>query len=117
MDVGCDRSGGEIRIGTGSDWLEILGCGMVHPNVLRHCGIDPDVYQGFAFGLGIDRLGMRAAGRRAHIFGALEAPPAAIASSRIACLRLSLMRPCSSTRMTLTLTMSPILTTSPTLLT
>jgi phenylalanyl-tRNA synthetase alpha chain len=58
MDVGCDRSGGEIRIGTGSDWLEILGCGMVHPNVLRHCGIDPDVYQGFAFGLGIDRLGM-----------------------------------------------------------
>ncbi len=58
MDVGCDRSGGEVRIGTGSDWLEILGCGMVHPNVLRHCGIDPDVYQGFAFGLGIDRLGM-----------------------------------------------------------
>ena len=63
MDIGCDRpkpgeGGGEIRIGTGSDWLEILGCGMVHPNVLRFCGIDPDVYQGFAFGLGIDRLGM-----------------------------------------------------------
>ena len=58
MDVGCDRSGGEIRIGTGSDWLEILGCGMVHPNVLRNCGIDPDVYQGFAFGMGVDRLGM-----------------------------------------------------------
>jgi phenylalanyl-tRNA synthetase alpha chain len=58
MDIGCDRSGGEIKIGTGSDWLEILGCGMVHPNVLRFCGIDPDVYQGFAFGLGIDRLGM-----------------------------------------------------------
>jgi phenylalanyl-tRNA synthetase alpha chain len=58
MDIGCDRSGGEVRIGTGSDWLEILGCGMVHPNVLRQCGIDPDVYQGFAFGLGIDRLGM-----------------------------------------------------------
>ncbi|MBI1406553.1 MAG: phenylalanine--tRNA ligase subunit alpha [Caulobacter sp.] len=57
MDVGCDRSGGEVRIGTGSDWLEILGCGMVHPNVLRHCGIDPDVYQGFAFGMGVDRLG------------------------------------------------------------
>jgi phenylalanyl-tRNA synthetase alpha chain len=57
MDVGCDRSGGEVKIGTGSDWLEILGCGMVHPNVLRHCGIDPDVYQGFAFGMGVDRLG------------------------------------------------------------
>ncbi|MBX3479676.1 MAG: phenylalanine--tRNA ligase subunit alpha [Caulobacter sp.] len=57
MDVGCDRSGGEVRIGTGEDWLEILGCGMVHPNVLRHCGIDPDVYQGFAFGMGVDRLG------------------------------------------------------------
>jgi len=58
MDVGCDRSGGEIRIGTGSDWLEILGCGMVHPNVLRNCGIDQDIYQGFAFGMGVDRLGM-----------------------------------------------------------
>jgi phenylalanyl-tRNA synthetase alpha chain len=58
MDVGCDRSGGELKIGTGSDWLEILGCGMVHPNVLRHSGIDPDVYQGFAFGMGVDRLGM-----------------------------------------------------------
>jgi len=58
MDVGCDRSGGELKIGAGSDWLEILGCGMVHPNVLRHCGIDPDVYQGFAFGMGVDRLGM-----------------------------------------------------------
>ncbi len=58
MDVGCDRSGGEIRIGQGSDWLEILGCGMVHPNVLRQCGIDPDEYQGFAFGLGVDRLAM-----------------------------------------------------------
>ncbi|MDO9336266.1 MAG: phenylalanine--tRNA ligase subunit alpha [Caulobacter sp.] len=58
MDVGCDRSGGELKIGAGSDWLEILGCGMVHPNVLRHSGIDPDVYQGFAFGMGVDRLGM-----------------------------------------------------------
>ncbi len=57
-DVGCDRSGGEIKIGTGSDWLEILGCGMVHPNVLKACGIDPDEYQGFAFGMGVDRLGM-----------------------------------------------------------
>lgn len=58
MDVRCDRSGGALKIGTGSDWLEILGCGMVHPNVLRSCGIDPDVHQGFAFGMGIDRLAM-----------------------------------------------------------
>jgi phenylalanyl-tRNA synthetase alpha chain len=58
VDVQCDRSGPEIRIGTGEDWLEILGCGMVHPNVLRNCGLDPDVYQGFAWGMGIDRLAM-----------------------------------------------------------
>jgi phenylalanyl-tRNA synthetase alpha chain len=58
VDVQCDRSGGEVRIGQGRDWLEILGCGMVHPNVLRSCGIDPDVFQGFAFGMGVDRLGM-----------------------------------------------------------
>ena len=57
-DVQCDRSGGEIKIGQGTSWLEILGCGMVHPNVLRACGIDPDEYQGFAFGMGVDRLGM-----------------------------------------------------------
>ena len=58
VDVQCDRSGGETRIGEGSDWLEILGCGMVHPNVIRNCGLDPDVYQGFAWGMGIDRLAM-----------------------------------------------------------
>jgi phenylalanyl-tRNA synthetase alpha chain len=58
VDVGCDRSGGETRIGEGDDWLEILGCGMVHPNVLRNVGLDPDVYQGFAWGMGIDRLAM-----------------------------------------------------------
>ena len=58
MDVRCDRSGGEVRIGEGEDWLEILGCGMVHPNVLRNCGLDPDVWQGFAFGCGVDRLGV-----------------------------------------------------------
>jgi phenylalanyl-tRNA synthetase alpha chain len=58
MDVRCDRSGGEIKIGQGNDWLEILGCGMVHPNVLRHCGLDPDEWQGFAFGCGVDRLAM-----------------------------------------------------------
>jgi phenylalanyl-tRNA synthetase alpha chain len=58
MDIGCDRSGGSVKIGQGSDWLEVVGCGMVHPNVLRNCGLDPDVWQGFAFGFGIDRLGM-----------------------------------------------------------
>ena len=58
MDVKCDRSGGEVRIGEGEDWLEILGCGMVHPNVLRNCGLDPEVWQGFAFGCGVDRLGV-----------------------------------------------------------
>ena len=58
MDVGCDRSGGGLKIGQGSDWLEILGCGMVHPNVLRNCGLDPDEWQGFAFGFGVDRLAM-----------------------------------------------------------
>jgi phenylalanyl-tRNA synthetase alpha chain len=47
-----------VRFGEGDDWLEILGCGMVHPNVLRNCGIDPDEYQGFAFGMGIDRIAM-----------------------------------------------------------
>ena len=57
MDVQCDRSGGSIKIGEGTDWLEILGGGMVHPNVLANCGLDPDEWQGFAFGLGIDRLG------------------------------------------------------------
>ncbi|MDP1615922.1 phenylalanine--tRNA ligase subunit alpha [Phenylobacterium sp.] len=58
MDVQCDRSGGDIRIGQGTDWLEVVGCGMVHPNVLRNCGLDPEVWQGFAFGFGVDRLGM-----------------------------------------------------------
>ena len=58
MDVQCDRSGGSVKIGEGDDWLEILGGGMVHPNILRTCGLDPDEWQGFAFGLGIDRLGM-----------------------------------------------------------
>lgn len=58
VDVQCDRSGPEVKIGEGSDWLEILGCGMVHPNVLRGCGLDPDVYQGFAWGMGIDRIAM-----------------------------------------------------------
>ena len=58
VDIQCRRDKGEIRFGEGSDWLEILGCGMVHPNVLRNCGLDPDEYQGFAWGLGIDRIAM-----------------------------------------------------------
>jgi len=58
VDIQCRRSGGEIRFGEGEDWLEILGCGMVHPNVLKNVGLDPERYQGFAFGLGIDRIAM-----------------------------------------------------------
>ena len=58
MDIGCKKSKTELKIGAGSDWLEILGCGMVHPNVLKACGIDPEEYQGFAFGVGLDRLAM-----------------------------------------------------------
>jgi len=58
MDVQYERVGGELRIGQGASWLEILGCGMVHPKVLRNCGIDPDEWQGFAWGVGVDRLAM-----------------------------------------------------------
>ena len=58
VDIRCDHSGGELKIGEGDDWMEILGCGMVHPNVLRNVGLDPDEYQGWAFGMGIDRLAM-----------------------------------------------------------
>ena len=59
VDIQCDRSRpGEVRFGEGSDWMEILGCGMVHPNVLRFGGLDPDEYQGFAWGMGIDRIAM-----------------------------------------------------------
>jgi phenylalanyl-tRNA synthetase alpha chain len=58
VDIRCRRSGDEIRFGEGDDWLEILGCGMVHPNVLSSAGIDPDRYQGFAWGMGIDRIAM-----------------------------------------------------------
>jgi phenylalanyl-tRNA synthetase alpha chain len=57
MDVQCEVSGGEVKIGQGTEWSEIVGCGMVHPNVLRNCGLDPDEWQGFAFGFGVDRLG------------------------------------------------------------
>jgi phenylalanyl-tRNA synthetase alpha chain len=58
VDIQCRRDKGEIRFGEGEDWMEILGCGMVHPNVLKNCGLDPDVYQGFAWGMGIDRIAM-----------------------------------------------------------
>ena len=58
VDIGCTRAEGEFRIGKGDDWLEILGSGMVHPRVLSGCGINPDEYQGFAFGMGIERIAM-----------------------------------------------------------
>jgi phenylalanyl-tRNA synthetase alpha chain len=58
VDIQCRRDKGEVRFGEGDDWMEILGCGMVHPNVLRNCGLDPDEFQGFAWGLGIDRIAM-----------------------------------------------------------
>jgi len=58
VDIGHARIGNQIRIGEGDEWLEILGCGMVHPQVLRNVGYDPEIYQGYAFGMGIDRLAM-----------------------------------------------------------
>ncbi|MCR9255928.1 MAG: phenylalanine--tRNA ligase subunit alpha [Alphaproteobacteria bacterium] len=58
VDIGCSRKGGGLTIGHGDDWLEILGSGMVHPNVLKAGGIDPAEYQGFAFGMGIERIAM-----------------------------------------------------------
>ncbi|MDA0241403.1 MAG: phenylalanine--tRNA ligase subunit alpha [Proteobacteria bacterium] len=58
VDIGCTREGGGLRIGHGDDWLEILGSGMVNPRVLENCGIDSTKYQGFAFGVGIERIAM-----------------------------------------------------------
>ena len=58
VDIGCSRADGGLKIGAGDDWLEILGSGMVHPRVLAHCGLDPDEWQGFAFGMGIERIAM-----------------------------------------------------------
>jgi phenylalanyl-tRNA synthetase alpha chain len=58
VDIGCDRKSGTLRLGNFGDWLEIGGCGMIHPNVLKNCGIDPDRYQGFAWGFGIERVAM-----------------------------------------------------------
>ncbi len=57
MDISCDLCGGKgCAFCKGTGWVEILGCGMVDPNVLRSCGIDPDVYSGYAFGMGIERI-------------------------------------------------------------
>lgn len=57
VDITCFKCGGKgCRMCKGSGWIEILGCGMVHPNVLRACGIDPEEYQGFAFGIGLERI-------------------------------------------------------------
>ncbi len=58
VDIGYEIKDGKIVIGEGSKWLEILGCGMVHPNVLKNVKVDPKKYQGYAFGIGIDRLAM-----------------------------------------------------------
>jgi len=58
VDIGCTKSDGALVIGAGDDWLEILGSGMVHPKVLANCGLDPEKYQGFAFGMGIERIAM-----------------------------------------------------------
>ena len=58
VDIGCSREGGGLKIGAGDGWLEILGSGMVNPRVLENCGYDPSNTQGFAFGMGIERLAM-----------------------------------------------------------
>ena len=58
VDIGCSFEGGTLKIGNFDDWLEILGSGMVNPNVLENCGIDSTKYQGFAFGMGIERMAM-----------------------------------------------------------
>ncbi len=58
VDIQCSWEGGTVKVGEGDGWLEVLGSGMVHPNVLRAGGIDPSEWQGFAFGMGIDRMAM-----------------------------------------------------------
>jgi phenylalanyl-tRNA synthetase alpha chain len=96
VDIGCFRSKGELKIGGDEDWLEILGCGMVHPNVLENCGLDPEEYQGFAFGMGIERISMLKYGipdlrlfyesdlrwLRHHGFSALQIPSPLLAEKR-----------------------------------
>ena len=58
VDIGCSKKNGELKIGSGDEWLEILGSGMVNPRVLENCGIDPKEHQGFAFGMGLERIAM-----------------------------------------------------------
>ena len=58
VDLRCSWEGGKLHVGEGDDWMEILGSGMVHPKVLKAAGVDPNEWQGFAFGIGIDRLAM-----------------------------------------------------------
>ncbi|MCR8547958.1 phenylalanine--tRNA ligase subunit alpha [Salipiger sp. P9] len=58
VDIQCQWKDGSVVVGEGDDWLEVLGSGMVHPHVLRSGGVDPDKWQGFAFGMGIDRIAM-----------------------------------------------------------
>ena len=58
VDIGCSKKNGELKIGSGDEWLEILGSGMVNPRVLKNCGIDPNEHQGFAFGMGLERIAM-----------------------------------------------------------
>ena len=63
MDITCFLCKGEgCRICKYTGWLEILGCGMVHPNVLKSGGIDPEIYSGYAFGIGIERVKMLTGG-------------------------------------------------------
>src|SRR5438552_3722839 len=58
VDINCSWKGGQVKIGQGTSWLEILGSGMVHPAVIKAGGLDPERYQGFAFGMGLDRIAM-----------------------------------------------------------
>ena len=58
IDIGYNKKGNSIKIGQGNDWLEVMGCGMVHPKVLINCNLDPEEWQGFAFGLGVERFAM-----------------------------------------------------------
>jgi phenylalanyl-tRNA synthetase alpha chain len=58
VDINCSWENGQVKIGQGTSWLEILGSGMVHPNVIKAGGLDPDKYQGYAFGMGLDRIAM-----------------------------------------------------------
>ena len=58
VDIQCSFEGGTVKVGQGDDWLEVLGSGMVHPHVLKSAGVDPAEWQGFAFGMGIDRIAM-----------------------------------------------------------